>query len=135
MFLIRTITGRALQWLFVLAFLLMSTAAWSRTAEVLPPYGILVNVRPEGRNLSIDPNVTLPATATERKVVQFTLPSMETPYARLIESKATGTLTVRALAAAPLCGCTHIAGSIPVARSRFQLLTFSSPTLAHLAAR
>ena len=32
MFLTRCITGRALQWLFVLALLLMSTAAWSQTA-------------------------------------------------------------------------------------------------------
>ena len=108
MFLIRTITGRALQWLIVLP-LLMSTAAWSQTDEPVSRYDIHVNIRPEARNLSVDMKVTLPPAAAPRKSLQFMLlPNMGTPQVQLIAPKAADTLTVRALAAALLCGCTHI---------------------------
>lgn len=111
MILVRTITGRALQGLFVLALLLLSAAASSRTDEALPCYDICVNVKPVARNLSVDTNVPLPPRATPRKSLQFKLlPNMGTPKVRLIAPKAAGTLRVRALAAALLCGCTHIEG-------------------------
>src|ERR1700686_1254440 len=109
MFLVRTITGRGLQWLFVLALLLLSAPAWSRTDEALPRYDICVNVKPEARNLSVDTNVRLPPATTPRKSLQFMLlPNMGTPQDQLIVPKAAGTLTVRALPGSLLCGCTHI---------------------------
>lgn len=91
--------GKALRWPIVLALLIKTpTAAWSQTNAALPRYDIRVNVKPEARSLSVDTTVTLPAAATARKSLQFTLlPSMGAPRVRLIAPKHAGTLTVRKL--------------------------------------
>lgn len=98
MFPVRTVIGQALQSLIVLALLLMPAAAASQTAGPLARYDMRVRVQPEVRKLSVDTNVTLPAAATARKSLQFTLlPSMGTPSVRLIAPKAAGALTIRKL--------------------------------------
>lgn len=63
--------------LIILLLLLISTAAWSRTAEPLPRYDIRVDVKPEA--LAVDTKVTLPPAAAPRRSLQFKLlPSMGT---------------------------------------------------------
>lgn len=109
MYFARSDTRRILH-LILLALLPISVAAWSRPSASLSCYDIRLSLKPE--TLSLDRDVTLPPPAARRKSLQFKLwTDTGTTEIQLIAPRAAGLLRARALAAAPLCGCTRIEGA------------------------